>query len=97
MPQREGYENATAYVISLALIFTVCVGLLRLWIRKGAYGRDDVVIGAATLVAFGHTGSSYAALSNGLGRTWQGLQIKGDLAELEQVNTSEGRTSNLSY
>lgn len=91
MPQREGYENSLLFVISLSLVFTICVALLRLWIRKSAYGVDDVVIGAATLVALGHTGASYAALSFGLGKRWPRILQQGDLAELNEVGSGESR------
>lgn len=89
MPQREGYENSLLFVISLSLVFTICVALLRLWIRKSAYGVDDVVIGAATLVSLGHTGADYAAMSYGLGKTWPSIRQQGDLAQLNEVGTGE--------
>lgn len=85
MPERDGFENATAYVISLCLVFTICVGLLRLWIRKSAYGRDDLMIGAATLLTFGHTGASYAALKYGIGRTWTDINL-GDDADKDKLD-----------
>lgn len=85
MPQRDGYVNSVEYVVSLALVFTICIGLLRLWIRKSAYGRDDVVIAVATLVAFGHIASVYASISYGLGKPWAGVLAKDDLASLNQV------------
>lgn len=90
MPQREGYENSLLFVISLSLVFTICVALLRLWIRKSAYGVDDVVIGAATLLSLGHTGADYAAMSYGLGNTWPSIRQQGDLAQLNEVGTGEG-------
>ncbi|KAK4506975.1 hypothetical protein PRZ48_000709 [Zasmidium cellare] len=86
MPQREGYENWLLFVISLSLVFTICIALLRLWIRKSAYGVDDVVIGAATLVSLGHTGADYAAMSYGLGKTWRSILEQGDLARLNEAS-----------
>lgn len=75
-----------AFTISLCLCFTVCIALLRVWIRRSAYGVDDVVIGIATLVSLGHTGSSYAALASGLGGKWTTISSsKTDLAKLNQV------------
>jgi hypothetical protein len=85
MPQRQGHENAVNFTISLCLVFTICVGLLRLWIRRNAYGIDDTVIAAATLVSLGHTGASYAALAAGLGKPWSAISTGHDLAKLHQV------------
>ena len=89
MPQREGYENAVTYTISLCLVFTICVGLVRVWIRRNAYGRDDIVIGLATLVSFGYTGASYAAVAAGLGKPWSRIKEDADLAKLNEVRRSE--------
>ena len=89
MPQREGYENAVTYTISLCLVFTICVGLVRVWIRRNAYGRDDIVIGLATLVSFGYTGASYAAVAAGLGKPWSRIKEDPDLAKLNEVRRSE--------
>ncbi|KXT14632.1 hypothetical protein AC579_3690 [Pseudocercospora musae] len=86
MPQREGYENAVTYTISLCLVFTICVGLVRAWIRRNAYGRDDVVIGLATLLSFGYTGASYAAVAAGLGKPWSRIKADPDLAELNEAS-----------
>ena len=86
MPPRDGYENSTAYAISLALIFTICVALLRVWIRRSAYGRDDVVVAAATLLSFGHTAATYTAISGGLGRPWSAVKAEGDLPKLNKVS-----------
>lgn len=88
MPRREGYVNPLAFTISLCLCFTVCVALLRVWIRRNAYGLDDAVIGVATLVSLGHTASGYAALMAGLGRPWSKILVEEDLAALNQVGRS---------
>lgn len=86
MPQRNAYGDVVAFTISLCLCFTVCIALLRVWIRRNAYGSDDIVIGVATLVSLGHTGSSYAALSAGLGGKWSTISSEGsNLAQLNQV------------
>ncbi|SMQ46407.1 unnamed protein product [Zymoseptoria tritici ST99CH_3D7] len=89
MPQRQAYGDVVAFTISLCLCFTVCIALLRVWIRRSAYGVDDVVIGIATLVSLGHTGSSYAALASGLGGKWTTISSsKTDLAKLNQATTA---------
>jgi hypothetical protein len=90
MPQREAHGDAVAFTISLCLCFTVCIALLRVWIRRNAYGSDDLVIGVATLVSLGHTASSYVALSAGLGGKWNSIsRDKDELAELNQVCEAE--------
>ena len=89
MPQREGHENSLLFVISLSLVFTICIALLRAWIRKNAYGVDDAVIGAATLLSLGHTGADYAAMSYGLGQSWPRIVEQGDLARLNEVGSGE--------
>lgn len=91
MPQREGHENSLLFVISLSLVFTICVALLRLWIRKSAYGVDDVVIGVATLLSLGHTAADYAAMSYGLGKSWPSIRKQGDLTQLNEVGTGESK------
>lgn len=91
MPRREGHENAALFTISICLIFVACAGLLRAWIRKSAYGRDDAVIAAATLLSLGQFGSSYAAVEEGLGKQWSGLNalsMSGDLRKLNEVSSS---------
>ncbi|CZT22712.1 uncharacterized protein RCC_08417 [Ramularia collo-cygni] len=88
MPRREGYVNPLAFTISLCLCFTVCVALLRVWIRRNAYGLDDAVIGVATLVSLGHTASGYAALMAGLGRPWSKILAEEDLARLNQASVA---------
>lgn len=92
MPRREGYENAVSFTISLCLVFTICVAIIRYWIRKHALGSDDAVIGAATLVAFGHIGASYASYAAGLGKPWSSIiatTAQDDLNSLDQVHFRE--------
>jgi hypothetical protein len=87
MPQREAYGDAVAFTVSLCLCFTVCIALLRVWIRRNAYGVDDIVIGLATFVSLGHTGSSYVALAMGLGGKWTSIsKNRTELAKLNQVS-----------
>lgn len=87
MPQREGYQDALLFTISLCLVFTVCVGALRLWIRRNAYGRDDILIGSATLLSFGHFAASFASVAAGLGRKWTRIEASKDVARLNQVSS----------
>lgn len=89
MPRREGYVNPLAFTISLCLCFTLCMALLRVWIRRNAYGPDDAVIGVATLVSLGHTGSGYAALLAGLGKPWSSIKFEDGLARLNQVGLDQ--------
>lgn len=93
MPQREGYANSLLFTVSLCCVFTICVALLRLWIRRSAYGRDDAVVGAATILALGHMGSSYASISFGLGKPWSRIGSEGSLAELNEVRAGDGEAS----
>lgn len=68
----------------------MCVAVIRYWIRKHALGTDDAVIGAATLVAFGHIGASYASYAAGLGKPWSSLAAaQDDLNSLNQVHIRE--------
>ena len=71
---------------SLALTYVICISLVRLWIRKGSYGSDDVVIAIATVVSFAHTATDYLALANGLGNPWERLEGSADLSKLNTVS-----------
>lgn len=84
--QHIGHVDALNLTVSLCLCYTLCIALVRLWIRRGAFGVDDLVIVLATLVTLGHTGSSYAALANGLGKPWKTVQAEGSVAELNAVS-----------
>ncbi|EME50003.1 hypothetical protein DOTSEDRAFT_50149 [Dothistroma septosporum NZE10] len=89
MPRREGHENAALFTISICLVFVACAGLLRAWIRRSAYGRDDAIIAAATLLSLSQFGASYAAVGEGLGTPWSGLDglaVRSDLAPLNQAS-----------
>ena len=87
MPRREGYQDAVNFTISFCLTFTVCIGAVRIWIRRGIYGWDDVVTAMATLVTLGHTGSSYAAVAKGLGKPWSRLVAQDSIVTLNDVCT----------
>jgi hypothetical protein len=82
-----GHVDALNLTVSLCLCYTLCIALVRLWIRRGAFGVDDLVVLAATLVTLGHTGSSYAGLAAGLGRSWIDIKESQDLAKLNTVCT----------
>ena len=83
--QHIGHVDALNLTVSLCLCYTLCIALVRLWIRRGAFGIDDLVVLFATLVTLGHTGSSYAALANGLGKPRGDIQDNGTAAELNAV------------
>jgi hypothetical protein len=82
-----GHVDALNLTVSLCLCYTLCIALVRLWIRRGAFGVDDLVVLAATLVTLGHTGSSYAGLAAGLGKPWTDIRESKDLAKLNTVRT----------
>ena len=83
--QHTGRVEALNLTISLCICYTLCIALVRLWIRRGAFGVDDLVVLAATLATLGHTGTSYAALSLGLGKPWSEIGNSGKLPELNAV------------
>jgi len=85
MPQREGYQNVVNLVVSLCLTYTLCIACVRVWIRKSAYGLDDVVVAVATLVTLSSTASSYAALAEGFGLPWPALQQSNKIPALDEV------------
>lgn len=73
MPTHPGYEDAVNLTISLCLTYTLCIACVRLWIRKGSFGVDDIVIAVATVLTLCHSGADYTALAEGLGSPWQKL------------------------
>lgn len=83
--QHIGHVDALNLTVSLCLCYTLCIALVRLWIRRGAFGVDDLVILFATLVTLGHTGSSYAALADGLGKPWNDIKDDPNLKDLNAV------------
>ncbi|KAM3418599.1 hypothetical protein BST61_g4576 [Cercospora zeina] len=88
MPRREGYQNAVGFTISLCLVFTSCVAIIRSWIRRHAYGSDDAIIGAATVTSLGHIGASYTSYAKGLGKPWSRIAVQDDLRSLNQASVA---------
>lgn len=86
--QHIGYVDAATLAVSLCLTYTICIGCVRIWIRRGAYGFDDLVVLLATVITLGHTGSSYAALANGLGKPWSFLREAENLGQANAVGSS---------
>lgn len=70
MPRHPGYQDGTNLAVSLCLTYVVRISMVRIWIRKGSYGSDDIVIAIATTISFLHTAVDYIALANGLGTSW---------------------------
>ena len=85
MLDTEGYSKGVNLTISLCLTYILCMTGIRIWIRKGALGVDDWVIGAATLVALGHTAADYGAFANGLGLPWRQILDTRNLVALNDV------------
>lgn len=83
--QHIGYVDALNLTVSLCLCYTLCIALVRLWIRRGAFGIDDLIVLFATLVTLGHTGTSYAALAYGLGKPLALIRSDENVAELNAV------------
>lgn len=86
--QHIGYVDAATLTVSLCLTYTICIGCVRIWIRRGAYGVDDLVVLLAMVITLGHTGSSYAALANGLGKPWSFLREEENLGQANAVGSS---------
>ncbi|KAK5131889.1 hypothetical protein LTR08_000477 [Meristemomyces frigidus] len=86
MPQHVGYQDSLNLTISLCLTYTLCIACVRIWIRKGAFGADDLVIAAATILTLCHSAASYAALASGLGTPWSSLAKTGDLRSLDDAS-----------
>ncbi|KAI7505084.1 hypothetical protein KC367_g803 [Hortaea werneckii] len=79
---REGYQDALNLVVSLCLIYTLCIACVRIWIRRGSYGTDDLVIAIGTIITLCNSGANYAALANGLGTKWPSLKESESLPDL---------------
>ena len=88
MPQHIGYQDTLNLTISLCLIYTLCVACVRIWIRKGSFGADDLVIAVATILTLCHSAASYAALAAGLGIPWSNLSRSDDSSSLNAVRLS---------
>jgi hypothetical protein len=93
LSQHTGHVDALNLTVSLCLCYTLCIALTRLWIRRGAFGLDDVVVLIATLVTLGHTGTSYAALAYGLGEPWSEISNGGKLPKLNNVGLNDAASS----
>ncbi|KAK3117304.1 hypothetical protein LTR53_001485 [Teratosphaeriaceae sp. CCFEE 6253] len=74
MPRRPGYEDALSLTVSLCLVYTLCMAGVRVWIRKGSFGLDDIVVGLSTIIALCHYATSYIGLAQGLGGPWSGIE-----------------------
>jgi hypothetical protein len=85
LSQHIGHVDALNLTVSICLCYTLCIALTRFWIRRGVFGFDDVVVLAATLVTLGHIGTSYAALSYGLGKRSMEIGRSDKLPELNNV------------
>ncbi|KAI6974443.1 hypothetical protein KC318_g12121 [Hortaea werneckii] len=79
---REGYQDALNLVVSLCLIYTLCIACVRIWIRRGSYGTDDLVIAIGIIITLCNSGANYAALANGLGTKWPNLKESESLSDL---------------
>lgn len=98
--EHSGNTQGLNLAISLCLTYTLCIVLVRLWIRKGAFGTcfgfglalantagyDDLVVLVTTIFSLGHTAADYVALSDGLGKPWQELIAEGHLSALNNVS-----------
>ena len=56
--------------MGLCLAYTIGVSCVRGWLRRGAYGTDDILTFIAVLFSFGLAAAYIVALSNGLGMPW---------------------------
>ncbi|KAK0948269.1 hypothetical protein LTR29_000386 [Friedmanniomyces endolithicus] len=86
MPRRPGYQDALSLTVSLCLVYILCVAGVRVWIRKGSFGIDDVVIGVATIVTLCHYATSYVGLAQGLGTPWSSIKDAGRVAVLNEAS-----------
>lgn len=84
-PHHEGYSDSLNLVVSLCLVYTLCIACVRVWIRRGAYGSDDIVIAIGTVITLCNSGASYAALAEGLGAKWATIRTSNSLAALSGV------------
>ena len=85
MPRHLGFSDSVNLTVSLCLTYVLCVSGIRLWIRKGAFGVDDIVTAIATFIFFGHTAADYVALANGLGKPWEDILSNENLSSLNAV------------
>ncbi len=84
-----GYVDTLKLAVSLCLTYTICIAAIRIWIRRKAFGIDDGVVFLATTITIGHTGTSWAAIRDGLGKPWEDLSDDGTMSKLNAVSTLE--------
>ena len=83
---RLGYEDSLNLTTSICLTYTLCVAILRGWVRRSIYGVDDIVIGVATIIVIGHFASDYLALNYGAGKPWHNIVEQDQIAGLNGVS-----------
>lgn len=83
---RIGFADSLKFTTSLCLTYTLGVALLRVWVRRGIFGTDDIVICVATVVCLGHFASNYLALAYGAGKPWSLIQQGGNIESLNSVS-----------
>ena len=88
MPRHPGNSDGVNLTTSLCLTYIICISCVRLWIRKGSYGSDDLVIAVATIISFAHTATDFLALAYGLGRPWEQISGREGLEVLNAVSTT---------
>lgn len=89
MPRHPGNQDGTLLTVSLALVYVLCISCVRIWIRKGSYGSDDLVVLVATMTGFVHTALDFLALANGLGAPYDATAVTGTLPVLNAVSEIE--------
>lgn len=85
---RLGYEDTLNLVTSLCLTYTLGVAALRFWIRRSIHGLDDVVYGAAILLALGHFAANYIALDHGGGKPYRYIELEHNVSAYNRVSRS---------
>ena len=80
-----GYKDSLTLTTSICLTYTLCVTILRAWIRRSNYGLDDVVIAIATLICLGHFACNYVAIKYGAGAPWSWLLAHGNVHDVNEV------------
>lgn len=86
MARPPGYQGGVLLAVSLALTYVICISCVRIWIRKGSYGSDDLVVLIATMTGFVHTAVDYLSIANGLGTPYEDIQQSGSLPVLNAVS-----------
>ncbi|RAR06713.1 hypothetical protein DDE82_003249 [Stemphylium lycopersici] len=70
-----GHGRGLKFAIGLCLCYTLCMACLRGYIRWGAYGIDDAFVLLSGVLALGFFGSTFQAISVGLGRPMDELNL----------------------